>query len=472
MKTLVGVGAVVATSTGSARVHGQSRIHDIKAVTRILEVKGKAAKVFGLEVDGGLGGLVTRYGPPFRALVTNQLTEDTLIHWHGLTPPSNMDGVPMLSGPVLKPGEAREFAFENSRTGTHWMHSHVGLQEQQLLAAPLIVQEAGDALVDEQEHVVMLHDFTFRDPKEILAELQDGGGLHAGHQMSGSHKMPDGSVMQSDAAPEAMLSDIAYDAMLANDRTLDDPEVIKAERGGRFRLRIINGAAASNFWIDLGEIEGTLVAVDGNGIYPVEGRRFPLAIAQRADIRLTLPAGTGAWPIFFHAEGSKLRSGVILQAGGGEVRKFDPEADLSPALDLALEVGFKSVYERPEIAVSRTDFLMLTGGGSDYQWGLNGKASMHDVLYSVRQGERYEIVMHNMTNMAHPMHLHGHYFKVVGINGQRFDGALRDTVLVPPNMLVAIQFDADNPGTWAFHCHHIYHMNAGMMGAIAYISAA
>ena len=161
-----------------------------------------------------------------------------------------------------------------------------------------------------------------------------------------------------------------------------------------------------------------------------------------------------------------------MQAGGGEVRKFDPEADLSPALDLALEVGFKSVYERPEIAVSRTDFLMLTGGGSDYQWGLNGKASMHDVLYSVRQGERYEIVMHNMTNMAHPMHLHGHYFKVVGINGQRFDGALRDTVLVPPNMLVAIQFDADNPGTWAFHCHHIYHMNAGMMGAIAYISAA
>ncbi len=469
LKTLAGAGAMLATSPGFAKA--QARVFDIKAVSRILEVKGKPAKVFGLEVDGGLGGLVTRYGPPFRALVTNQLTEDTLIHWHGLTPPHNMDGVPMLSGPVLNAGEAREFAFENSRTGTHWMHSHVGLQEQQLLAAPLIVQEAGDALVDEQEQVVMLHDFTFRDPQEILAELQAGGGLHAGHQTAGSHKMPDGTIMKSSVGAGAMLSDIAYDAMLANDRTLDDPQVIKAERGGRFRLRIINGAAASNLWIELGEIEGALVAVDGNSIYPVKGRRFPLAIAQRADIRLTLPSGSGAWPIFFHAEGSKLRSGIVLQAGGGEVRKFDAETGLSPPLDLALEAGFKSVYERPEIAVSRTDFLMLTGGGSDYKWGLNGKSSMHDVLFNVRQGERYEIVMHNMTGMAHPMHLHGHYFKVVGVNGQRFDGALRDTVLVPPNMQVAIQFDADNPGTWAFHCHHIYHMNAGMMGAIAYTSA-
>jgi FtsP/CotA-like multicopper oxidase with cupredoxin domain len=334
------------------------------------------------------------------------------------------------------------------------------------------VQEDGDALVDEQEHVVMLHDFSFRDPQDIMKELQGGGGLHAGHNMGASHKMPDGTVMKSGEGSAVMLSDIAYDAMLANDRTLDDPAIVKAERGGRFRLRIINGAAASNFWIDLGELEGALVAVDGNGIYPVKGRRFPLAIAQRADIRLSLPPGAGAWPIFFHAEGSKQRSGIILQAGGAEIGKFGAEADIVPALDVNLEAAFRSVYERPDIAVSRTEFLMLTGGGADYKWGLNGKPSMHDVLFSVREGERYEIVMHNMTGMAHPMHLHGHYFKVVSINGQRFDGALRDTVLVPPNMMVAIQFDADNPGTWAFHCHHLYHMNSGMMGAIAYTSAA
>jgi FtsP/CotA-like multicopper oxidase with cupredoxin domain len=77
-----------------------------------------------------------------------------------------------------------------------------------------------------------------------------------------------------------------------------------------------------------------------------------------------------------------------------------------------------------------------------------------------------------MTGMAHPMHLHGHYFQVVDINGTRVAGAVRDTVLVPPGETVTIRFDADNPGTWALHCHHLYHMNAGMMGAIAYTGAA
>jgi FtsP/CotA-like multicopper oxidase with cupredoxin domain len=97
---------------------------------------------------------------------------------------------------------------------------------------------------------------------------------------------------------------------------------------------------------------------------------------------------------------------------------------------------------------------------------------MHDVLFTVRMGERVEVMMHNMTSMSHPMHLHGHYFKVVAIGSERIDGAVRDTVLVPPGETVTIAFDANNPGTWAFHCHHVYHMNAGMMGAIAYLDAA
>ena len=78
----------------------------------------------------------------------------------------------MLSQAPLKPGESFDYDFVNTRSGTHWMHSHLGLQEQQLLAAPLIVRETAEPLFDEQEHVVMLHDFTFRDPQEILAELK------------------------------------------------------------------------------------------------------------------------------------------------------------------------------------------------------------------------------------------------------------------------------------------------------------
>jgi FtsP/CotA-like multicopper oxidase with cupredoxin domain len=449
---------------GAGIGNADDAVFAIDVTTRSLDVNGRAAKVYGLLVNGRPGGLFTRFGPDFSARVTNQLAEDTLIHWHGLIPPINLDGVPGLSGPVLKPGESQTYVFPNRRTGTHWMHSHLGLQEQQLLAAPLIVAEAGAALVDEQEHVVMLHDFTFRDPQEILAELTGGGGMHmnhAGHKM----KMPTGQTMN-------MANDISFDAMLANDRTLADPEIIQAEKGGRFRLRIINGAAASNMWIDLGSLEGELIAVDGNSIRPIKGKLFPLAIAQRADIRLALPQGSGTFPILFRVEGSDMQSGIILKTGDGVVSKIAERGTLAPDLDLSLEPQLQSIAELPDDPVVRTEIVTLTGGEANYLWGLNGKAMMHDTLFSVREGERYEVVMQNLTTMAHPMHLHGHYFRVVGVNGRRFKGAIRDTVLVPVGGQVTIQFDADNPGTWAFHCHHLYHMNSGMMGAISYTSAA
>jgi FtsP/CotA-like multicopper oxidase with cupredoxin domain len=477
---LVGLAGGIAGLTTMRAAGAASDPYVVTANSRVLEVNGKAATVFGLQVNGKAGGLYTRYGTDFSARVENLLGEDTLIHWHGLTPPVAQDGVPGLSGPVLKPKENRLFSFPNRRTGTHWMHSHVGLQEQNLLAAPLIVAEDGAALVDEQEHVVMLHDFTFRDPAEILKELQGGGGGHAMHGATAdphaAHKKADdphaGHDMSAMTKGAAHLNDIVYDAILANDRTLADPEVVTAEKGGRFRLRVINGAAASNMWIDLGDLEGQLIAVDGNSIRPVKGKRFPVAIAQRADVRLSLPSGSGAWPILFTVEGSEMRSGIILKTGDGAISKVSEKGEIAPALDASLEPKLISIAELPDNPVSRTDVIMLTGGDQNYSWGFNGQPMMHETIMQVREGERYEVVMHNMTNMSHPMHLHGHYFKVVDIDGQRFNGALRDTVLVSVGSRVTIQFDADNPGTWAFHCHHLYHMNSGMMAALSYTDAA
>jgi FtsP/CotA-like multicopper oxidase with cupredoxin domain len=141
-------------------------------------------------------------------------------------------------------------------------------------------------------------------------------------------------------------------------------------------------------------------------------------------------------------------------------------------LDLAQEMKLRSVAVLPSEPVSRTEILDLTGGGADYLWGINGKSSVHDTIFTVRENERIEVVIRNQTGMAHPMHLHGHYFKVTAINNVAIEGALRDTVLVPPSTSVTIRFAADNPGNWAFHCHHLYHMNSGMMGAIRYSSAA
>ncbi len=472
-RSLLKAGAALAV-VGATR-HAIAKSGDMLTIdSRILDVNGKSAKVFGIANQFGKFGLTNILGQSFDVQVRNALSEETLIHWHGLTPPSAMDGVAMLSGPVMKPQSKRDYLFENKRSGTHWMHSHLGLQEQQLLAAPLIVKELEESLFDEQEHVVMLHDFTFRDPAEILQELRGGGGAHAAHGAAkpAAVTATDHSQHGASAAAINMVSDVVFDAMLANDRTLSDPEVVQAERGGRFRLRIINGAAATNLWIDLGALEGALIAVDGNAVYPVSGRRFPLAIAQRADIRLTLPAGPGAYPILFQSEGTGLRAGVILRAGDAAVSKLSDQGEPGPALDLALESKLKSVLQFRDEPVTRTEMLMLTGGGSDYVWGLNNQSSMHDILFRVSEGDRIDIMMHNMTGMAHPMHLHGHYFKVVAIGDKAIDGAVRDTVLVPVGQTVTIRFDADNPGTWAFHCHHLYHMNSGMMGAIGYTGAA
>jgi FtsP/CotA-like multicopper oxidase with cupredoxin domain len=427
---------------------------DLKVASRIIEVNGRAAKVFGIVNGGGGNGLSLMLGERFRVRVKNNLDVETLLHWHGLNPPSAQDGVPMLSQAPLKPGESFDYEFVNTRSGSHWMHSHFGLQEQQLLAAPLIVRETAEPLFDEQEHVVMLHDFTFRDPLEILAELKAGGEEHAGHAMGG------------------MLNDIMFDAYLANDRTMADPEVVSVGKAAQIRLRIINGSAASNMWIDLGQLQGELIAVDGNAVYPLKGALFPLAIAQRADIRVKLPEGSGAWPILFKPEGTNARTGIYLATRGAEIAKLASEGDVAPEVDLAQEMKLRSIAMLPPEPVTRTEILTLTGGGADYRWGLNGKSSMHETIFTVREGERIEIIMQNQTGMAHPMHLHGHYFKVAAVNTVSIEGALRDTVLVPPSTSVTIRFAADNPGNWAFHCHHLYHMNAGMMGAIRYSNAA
>ena len=423
---------------------------DLKIISRVLDVKGKAAKVYGITGPGGKPGLELVLGQPFRFNLKNEIDDKTLIHWHGLAPPTAQDGVPQLSGPVLDIGESRLYDFANNKPGTHWMHAHLGLQEQRLLAAPLIVHELEKPLFDEQEHVVMLHDFSFREPAEIMAGLRKGMG---------------------DMGGMVMTSDVDYDALLANDRTLDDPEILTVEKSGHIRLRLINAAAATNMWIDLGALTGALVAVDGNTVYPVNGSRFPLAIAQRADIRIALPNTSGAWPILFQSEGATLRAGIIIKAGDGAVAKISDLGEAGAPLDFSLERILRSAAQPSLEPVTHSELITLTGSDKNYEWGFNGKSMLHDTLFTVHEGDRVEVTMDNTTSMAHPMHLHGHYFKVVGLGDQRIDGAIRDTVLVPVGERVTIQFDANNPGTWAFHCHHLYHMNSGMMAAMGYAAA-
>ncbi|MDE2458804.1 MAG: multicopper oxidase domain-containing protein, partial [Rhodospirillales bacterium] len=355
---------------------------------------------------------------------------------------------------------------------TFWMHSHEGLQEQQLMAAPLIVQDAASATADIQQVVMMLHDFSFKSPDELLARLTKQGAM-SHNDMGAGINMNSGGMSEMGMGPSGMtggtdLNDIDFDAYLANERTLADPQVVYAAPDQKIRLRIINGASSTNFWIDLGQLTGTVIAVDGHDVVPVAGSKFPIAIAQRLDILVRLPA-VGAYPLLAQVEGKPNRTGIILATPGASIGKVSDMAAMStPAVDLSLESRLVSARPLASRKVDNTIPLRLGGNMNPYAWTLNGKLWPNPDVLMVKPGQRVIIDMVNDSMMSHPMHLHGHEFQVVAINNTRINGAVRDTVLVSPMGRVAIAFDADNPGRWALHCHNLYHMAAGMMTEVRY----
>lgn len=435
----------------------------LSIIRRSIEVNGKTASVFGLQQPDGSVGLRYRADDAFNLLLRNETAEPTIVHWHGLTPPWPSDGVADAPLPLIAANSDRAFDFPIGRPGTYWMHAHT-LQEQALLAAPLIVSNPADDGRDEQEVVILLHDFSFKAPEELLAGLT--GAATAAEPMSamdmdhGAH----GTMDMSSGGATMDLNDIEYDAYLANDRSLDDPEIVPVERGGRVRLRIINGATATAFTIDLGTIEGELIAVDGQDVEPIKGRRFPVSMGQRLDLRFVLPNETRSFPILALREGSPHQTGVILRPAGAEVTKVAAQGtEAGPVLDLLLESKLRALAPMTERRADKSFEMALNGDMTAYKWALG-----LDQPILADLGDRVEVKMTNMSMMAHPMHLHGHHFQVVAIDGQRFSGAVRDTVLIPPKRSVTIAVDADNQGQWAFHCHHLYHMAAGMMSTFGY----
>ena len=221
----------------------------LAAGRRTLDIGGRAATVFGLIGPDGRPGLTLDPGQRFAVDLTNDLDVETIIHWHGQIPPNVQDGVPDAPMAVLKAGEVRSYDFAPS-AGTHWMHSHIPIQEMQMLAAPLIVRRPEDIAADRQEVVMFLHDFSFRPAEEVLAEIVSGAGhgdmgeanamSGMDHGSHGSMPMPQmsgagqgGNDMAGMGSMQMDLNDFDFDAYLANDRTLDDPETISVEENGR-----------------------------------------------------------------------------------------------------------------------------------------------------------------------------------------------------------------------------------------------
>ena len=342
--------------------------------------------------------------------------------------------MPGISGPPIPAGGSADYDFPLRFGGTFWMHSHQGLQEQGLMTAPLIIHDQRDR-PDEQEVVVMLADFSFTPAEQIFENLRKPDSMAGMAKPAGAHGLDveheDGDAdVDGQSGPD--LNDVKYDAFLANVRTLADPEIVKVEPGGRVLLRIINGSSMSAFHVGLGALDGELIAVDGFEVAPIRGREFPVAVAQRLDIRVSLPPGPGAYPVLAQLEGERGQTGIILVAGGAAVSRIPDAAETpSPALTLDLERSLRAQKPLAPRKADRVHTLNLTGEMAGYVWSINNVVWNKDTPpLAVAEGERVELVFVNQTPMPHPMHLHGHEFQVVEIDGERFPGAVRDTILV------------------------------------------
>src|SRR6201987_2981725 len=466
------------------------------AGTRTIEVNGRPAKVFGLTGPDGRPGLRLDPGERFRVDLVNEAGTPRIVHWHGRFPPWTQDGFPWPRTPPIENGAVQAYDYAPN-PGTYWMHSHQDMQEQNLMTAPLIVHDAAALREDRQEVVLMLHDFTFRTPDKVLAGLTGtnvaavqamlqkmaeapartvgSNAPHAGMSSmaadapdtgtSGMH-MP-AMAMSGPGGMRMDLNDVHYDAFLANDRTLTDPEVVRVERGGRVRLRVVNGASSSQFWVDLGDLVGRVVATDGQPVFPVPGSRFPIAMAQRLDILIDLPE-VGAFPILARLEGDGRQTGIILATTGARIPRIAESAQTTPPVDHSLEARLTAVEPLPARHADVVRTIPLAGGMKPYAWSMNGEYWPQVAPLILDKGQRVEIDLVNRTMMAHPMHLHGHAFQVIAIDGRPIQGALRDTVLVMPMRSVRIALDDYNPGRWPFHCHNLYHQATGMMTEFRY----
>ena len=334
----------------------------------------------------------------------------TSVHWHGLILPNNQDGVAFITQFPIYPGLTYHYQFPLFQSGTYWMHSHYGLQEQLLLGAPLIIYGHDDAQIADQEAIFFLADFTFKSPSEIYQNLRCGK-----KEMSNMRQMKTPDIVEVD-----------YDAFLLNYRTLEDPDIVKAEPGKKVRLRVINGASATNFHIVLGDLTGELIAVDGNRIQPLRRSQFEIAVAQRLDIVVTIPKTGGYFPILAKGEGTYKQAGMILttrekssfRLSGRSPEKADP-------LTNAQELDLHAMYPLSKKYIDKKVLVELGGDMANYVWTLNGQSWPESTPVVIEKGQRVEMVFKNTTSMSHPMHLHGHVFQVTEINGKQFDGAMR-----------------------------------------------
>jgi len=388
-------------------------------------------------------GLRVAEGDVVEVELANDLPQETTVHWHGLPVANPMDGVPGVTQQPVGSGESFTYRFRAEPAGTYFFHSHAGLQPDRGLLAPLIVEEADPHVAYDREYTVVLDDYLDSAPQPLYEETDSdrrgpgmGGGMGG---MMGGRRPP-------------------YAALLANGRPPTDPQRLDVREGQRVRFRFINASSATYFRVGLGGHPMTVTHADGRPVDPVTVDSFSFGAGERYDVVVDA-TNPGTWELLAAARnGNEPPARALLSYDG------DSSAPVAPSVPRR-QLSYSDLVARTPVdgldgSPDRTFDLTLSADQSG--WLIDGQAYPDADPLRIREGEHIRVTMRNRSPVVHPMHLHGHFFRV--------GNAVKDTVVVPGHMgTVTFDFLADNPGNWLFHCHNLYHLESGMARLFQYI---
>ncbi len=530
--------------------------YDLYVKDTIVNFTGKAKRAIAVNGQIPMPTLTFTEGDTAEIYVHNELNETTSLHWHGLFLPNKEDGVPNLTQMPIKPNTTHIYRFPIIQHGTHWYHSHSGLQEQigmygnfvmlkkqndptfrkgidDLPTVPLVLSEWTDYKPENVHR--MLHNATDWFAIKKNATQSYGEAIKAGHfktKLKNEWKR----MLAMD------VSDVYYDKILMNGNPSTDIKSIDGKQlkgGDKVRLRISNGGASSYFWLTYAGGKITVVANDGNDVEPVEVDRLIIAVSETYDVVVTIPAENTAFeflattedrtnsasyyigngikqlvspqPRLKYFEGMKMMNDMMKMNGDlddmgmnmslnqmdmnvvmypeitGEAKKQtkntmqgmdmsnDPNRYNANALADIVTLNYAMLQSPtktnlPKDAPVKELKFELTGNMNRYVWSLDNKVVSEADKILIKKGENIRIILYNGSMMRHPMHLHGHDFRL--LNGQGDNAPLKNIVDIMPMETDTLEFNANVEGDWFFHCHILYHMMSGMGRVFTYENQA
>lgn len=420
------VGAYPATTPATGEVVEVLLQTQIAAID-VVETGATAVWTYNGQVPGP--EIRVRLGDTVRATLVNGLPESTTIHWHGVRVPNDMDGVPAVNQEPVEPGEAFVYEFTPTDAGTFWYHSHTRGSEQ--LERGLY----GSLIVEEPEPFGYSEDVTW---------MIDDWLLEA-----------DGRLVEQFRQPHDVTHNGRWGNIVTANARLDT--VLRAAPGERIRLRLVNASNARTYAPDFGALDVDVIAVDGMLVgAPFDASGFVLAPGSRIDVDLVVPAADEPAVVFDNFNGEGFAIGSIISEG-------DPIA--TSQFPVPTNPAVPDWTGAVDADADHSYVVSLGRAGDGWpQWRFNGDAFPDGEPMALTEGEFNKIQILNDSQVLHPIHLHGQFFKVVTRNGVSVDeDFFRDTVLLMPGETIEIGLVALDAGTWALHCHIQEHADAGMM---------